>query len=196
MALWSYFNVTSNYIWPRHWTIIINYMNCVMFCRLFNNLYRLNSAVWSCKLRLLDAMHLYWVWDGWWEFACWAVSSLSLVTGGFSCEAVLATGSVWSRMGCSSFIVCMGIKHVYLGHMCGLVFSPVGCANQGNISIWRAESVLDCNIDVFTWVARLGSKKLCMLAVCLLVCASILNKFFDLFAYSFLTHVPWKAYSG
>lgn len=39
MALWSYFNVTSNYIWPRLWTVIIKYMNCVMFCTFFNNLY-------------------------------------------------------------------------------------------------------------------------------------------------------------
>lgn len=40
MALWSYFNVTSNYIWPRLWTIIIKYMNCAMFCAFFNNLCR------------------------------------------------------------------------------------------------------------------------------------------------------------
>lgn len=48
MALWSYFNVTSNYIWPRLWTIIIKYMNCVMFCTFFNNLYgriQLHGAV-------------------------------------------------------------------------------------------------------------------------------------------------------
>lgn len=59
MGLWSYFNVTPNYIWPRLWTIIINYMNCVMFCRLFNNVYGMNSAAWSCKLELLDNTHLY-----------------------------------------------------------------------------------------------------------------------------------------
>lgn len=49
MALWSYFNVTSNYIWPRLWTIIIKYMNCVMFCTVFNNLYGRIQLHWSLK---------------------------------------------------------------------------------------------------------------------------------------------------